>query len=331
MIYTKKYLVRRFVTYATVMVIALLVNFIIPRLAPGNPIRSYIARLAVSGSATANEELVEAYIKRFGLDKDLSTQFVSYIQQVLRGDLGISYTHFPANVNEMVGRNLPWTIGLLVTTTAISFALGNIMGALLGWKGTSRVAKAFIPFALIFSQIPYYLLAMILSFLFIFLLPIFPTAGGYTTGTTGLGFIVSVMWHSTLPALSIVLSSIGWWALSMRSLMINVLGEDYLLFAEAKGLKSRRIFTRYALRAAIQPQLTSLAMAFGSIMSSIVITEVIFAYPGLGWLLYDGIVNLDYNLIQGIVLIIIFVVSTGILVVDLINPLIDPRICYEER
>jgi len=329
--YTAKYLFRRFTIWIATITSAIIVIFIIPRLIPGNPIRAFIARLSVAGTTTASEELVKEYIHLFGLDKDYFTQFMHYIVQLLHGNLGLSMTRFPTTVQEVIARALPWTLGLLLVATFVSFTLGTILGAILGWRGSSRIVKIVIPIALFFSQIPYYLLAIILCFLFAYLIPLFPLAGGYTLGAIGLDYFLSILWHATLPALSIILSSAGWWAVNMRALIISVMGEDYILFAEAKGLKGAHIFLRYAFRNALLPQVTGFAINLGNMISSLIVTEVIFAYPGLGWLLYDAVVNVDYNLIQGIVLLLIFSVSTAVLIIDLINPLIDPRICYEEK
>jgi peptide/nickel transport system permease protein len=211
--------------------------------------------------------------------------------------------------------------------------LGSLIGAVVGWRGgKSRFSQLLVPAALVLYTIPYYILAIILVFLFAFYWRIFPLSGAYSVGLRpelSLDFALDVLHHATLPALSIVLVSLGWWFLSMRSLITSLKGEDYILQAEAKGLSGRRILWGYAFRNALLPQATGLAISLGHIVGGALITEVIFAYPGLGWVIYNSIANIDFPVIQGGVLLIVFSVAAANLVIDMVYPLIDPRIRYE--
>jgi peptide/nickel transport system permease protein len=280
--------------------------------------------------ARVSPELVAEYTRRFGLDKSLWEQYVSFLGQLARGDLGYSISSFPSQVSDLLRSALPWTIGLLTVTTLVSWVLGSLLGAVVGWQGSrSRFLQALVPAALVLYTIPYYILAILLLFAFAFYWRIFPLSGAYSVGlrpalTTS--FAGDVLRHAALPALSIVLVSLGWWFLSMRSLISGLKGEDYILMAEAKGLSDRRILWGYAFRNALLPQATGLALSLGAVVGGALITEVIFAYQGIGWLIYQSIRTLDYPVIQGSVLLVIVSVATANLVIDLIYPLIDPRI-----
>jgi peptide/nickel transport system permease protein len=222
---------------------------------------------------------------------------------------------------------------LLTVTTLVSWALGSILGALVGWqKQDSVLSRVLVPIALVLYTTPYYILAIILVFLLAYQWPIFPLSGAYALGTRpgwNMTFILDVLRHAALPALSIVLVSLGWWFLSMRSLITGLKGEDYIMNAEAMGMRERRILWRYAFRNALLPQTTGLAIAFGHVVGGALITEVIFAYPGIGWVIYNSIKGLDFPVIQGGVLLIILSVAVANFAIDSLYPLIDPRIRYQ--
>lgn len=282
-----------------------------------------------------DESLVVQYTHIFGLDKDLFTQYVSYMTQLFHGNLGLSISWFPTTVQDVIATALPWTLFLMGTSLVISWTIGNILGAVLAWLRNSKLTNALLPVALVLGTVPYYIMAITLVFFFAYAIPLFPAAGNFSSNMiwTGisLGYIWDVIRHSILPILSIVISSIGWWMMSMKAMMGNVLGEDYIMLARAKGLKPITILRKYALRNALLPQVTGLALTLGQIMSGALLIEVVFSYPGLGWLLYTAITNLDYPVIQGIVLLIIFTISTAVLIMDLLYPLVDPRIRYGEK
>lgn len=325
-----RYLAQRLAIFAATIFISITIVFFVPRMVPGSPLSAIFSKLAAMGGSLNAPELIEEYNRRFGLDKGLWEQYISFLRELARGNLGYSIGSFPSQVSELLRRGIPWTLGLLSLTTIISWVLGSVLGAVVGWRGErSRLLQAIVPVALVLYTTPYYILALILVFLFAYLWPIFPLSGAYSTGLTpqfSLEFIRDVLRHAMLPALSIVLVSLGWWFLSMRSMITILRGEDYILLAEAKGLPEQRILWRYAFRNALLPQATGLALSLGHIAGGALITEVIFAYPGVGWIIYNAIKGLDFPVIQGSVLLIIFAVATANLIIDLIYPLIDPRI-----
>jgi peptide/nickel transport system permease protein len=233
----------------------------------------------------------------------------------------------------MLARAVPWTMGLLTLTTLLSWLLGSVIGAIIGWQGRKAGGfRALVPVALILYTTPYYILALILVYLFAFHWRIFPLSGAYSVGMRPgftIDFIFDVLHHAALPALSILLVSLGWWFLRMRSLIISLKGEDYILNAEAMGIKPQRIMWGYAFRNALLPQTTGLAISLGHIVGGALITEVIFAYPGVGYQIYNAIKSLDYPLIQGGVLLIILSVALANFLIDIAYPFIDPRIRYQ--
>jgi len=219
-------------------------------------------------------------------------------------------------------------------TTILAFGLGTLLGALMGWpRAPKAIARYLFPPLLVFSAIPFYLLGLVLVYLLSFQLKAFPTFGGYTVGTipnwSNAAFWGDVLYHSILPALAIILGSIGSWALGMRAMMVTTQGEDYMVFAEAKGLKGSTLFLRYAVRNALLPQATGLALALGHILSGAVLVEVIFSYPGIGTTLFHAIRENDYFLIQGIIIGVIASLGIATLILDLLYPVLDPRITYK--
>jgi peptide/nickel transport system permease protein len=328
---SRSYIVSRlFMWFVTVFIGATLI-FTIPRLAPGDPIAGMVARMTFqSGYVENSKALIEAWREKFGLDGPWYVQYGRYLWNCLTFDFGYSLTNFPSRVADMMGRALPWTIGLLTVAVIITFALGNLIGALMGWRKTPDIVRNLLPIALTFSSIPPFIFGLLLLFIFAYTLDILPNQGGYdarnfTPGLT-LGFIGSVAQHAVLPALAIVLTSMGGWALGMRGMMITTDGEDYMILAQAKGLKASRLFLRYAVRNALLPQLTALALSLGLLVGGSTLVETYFVYPGIGYLLYFAITNGDYTLMQGIVYVLILTTATAVLIIDLLYPLIDPRI-----
>jgi peptide/nickel transport system permease protein len=253
---------------------------------------------------------------------------------MMRLDFGRSLSFFPTPVLDIIGRAIPYTLGLVSISVLISFVVGTLGGALFAWQGTPKAINYATSLFVALAPVPYYLLALFLLFVFAFELKILPS-GGTTTlsqeGQTGFALAWDMVKHSILPAASIIVSSIGGWALGMRSMMTIVQGEDFLVLAKAKGLKKARIFLRYAVRNAILPQFTGLAIRMGFVISGASLVEMIFAYPGLGYRLYESITNSDYTLFQGITFMLTVSVGLAILLVDLLYPLLDPRITYERK
>jgi len=325
-----RYFGERFFLLLITIFISITIVFFVPRLVPGDPLGAILLNMASVGGSMGATELVEEYRRLFGLDQPLWIQYVSFLRELLRGNLGYSIGSFPSRVTTLLRYSLPWTIGLLSVTTLVSWVLGSIIGAVVGWQGKkSRFFQGLVPVALLLYTTPYYILALILVFVFAFHLDLFPLSGAYSIGLQpeySLEFALDVLHHALLPALSIILVSLGWWFLSMRSLITTLKGEDYIMNAEAMGLKERRILWGYAFRNALLPQMTGLAISLGNIVGGALITEVIFAYPGIGWLLFNSIKSLDFPVIQGGVLIIVISVAAANFLIDVAYPLIDPRI-----
>jgi peptide/nickel transport system permease protein len=318
--------------FVFVVFVAATFNFLIPRLAPGNPIGAITSRMQQASSGIENgQAMFEAYRERFGLNDPMYIQYFRYLQNTLRFDLGYSLSAYPAGVWEIIRPSILWTIGLISASVIITFMLGIAAGALMAWRGTPALVKMFVPVSMVFAVLPYYLLALLLLYALAYTTGLFPMSGAYDSRMVrGLNwdFIRDVASHAVLPGLSIILSSLGLWALTMRGLMVNTIGEDYMLLAEAKGLKNSRILWWYAVRNAIPPQLTQLAITLGHVVSGSILVEIIFAYPGLGYLLYMSITNSDYTVIQGITLILAVSVGLAVLIIDLLYPRLDPRVTY---
>jgi peptide/nickel transport system permease protein len=332
---SRAYVIRRLGMYVLTVWLGSTIIFIIPRMVPGDPVSAMVTRMSqASGRVSNSAEIINAWRARFGLDAPMPIQYLNFLKNSVTFDLGYSLSQFPATVSGMVSQALPWTIGLLVMATLISFILGNLIGALMAWAPTPKWLRRLLPITLTFTSIPFFMLAILLIYVFGFTLKLLPTSGGYGRDLTqGLNwpFALSVAQHAVLPAFAIVIASMGFWALGMRGMMITNAGEDYIILARAKGLSGSRLFLRYAVRNAVLPQVTALALTLGSIVGGAVLVEYLFAYPGMGYLLYQGIVTNDYTLIQGIVFILILATATTVLVIDLLYPLIDPRITYQQR
>lgn len=327
------YLARRFVQLLIVLWGAATLNFFLPRLAPGNPVRDRLLNLAASGGVQHQgiEGLIQQYYHQFGLDRPLVVAYFDYLWNELHLNFGTSIAYYPEQVGTLIAAALPWTIGLLFTSTLLSFIIGTVIGALIAWPRAPRLFHHLAVPMMALSAVPYYLLGLVLIYVFAMWLRALPTSGGYTEGvgnTLSPAFVLDVLRHSLLPAAAITLSGIGFWALGMRGMMVTTAGEDYMTFAEAKGLREWRIFLRYALRNAVLPQTTAVAMSLGYVVSGSVIVEVVFGYPGMGSLLFSAINNEDYFVIYGIVFMIILAIALATLLVDLVYPILDPRITY---
>jgi peptide/nickel transport system permease protein len=308
-------------------------NFFIPRIAPKNPIAEKLTQLAGTSGVdpTKIQEMSEAFSEKFGLNRPLWEQYLSYLRDVFTLDFGQSITQYPARVSDLIGAAAPWTLGLMLTTTLISFVLGTVLGAAAAWKRDSRILQVLSPLMMVFSAIPFYLIGLVLIYFLGAKAGLFPLSGGYgivSIPEWSWDFALEVLYHSALPGLSIVIASIGTWAIGMRGMMVTVQGEDYMTFAEAKGLKPGRLFYRYSMRNAILPQVTTLALFFGQIVTGAVLVEIVFSYPGLGSLLLDSIKLFDFPTIYGIVFILTLTVALSMLVVDLLYPIIDPRVRF---
>jgi peptide/nickel transport system permease protein len=238
---TVEYVIRRLVLFVVIIWVAATLNFFLPRLSGTDPIRARLLEQAAAGGyvQAGLEDMVEEYNKKFGLDRPLYEQYFTYLGDIVRLDFGYSIVNYPRTVMSMMGDALPWTVGLLLTTTLLAFVIGTLLGALLAWPRAPRFIHALFPPLLTFSSIPYFLLGLVLLYLFAFKLSWLPLFGGYSAGSFpeySASFAWDVFKHSLLPAFSILLASMGFWALGMRGMMVTVEGEDYMTFAEASGL-----------------------------------------------------------------------------------------------
>ncbi len=327
------YYLRKLITYVFTIWGAFTITFFLFRLLPSNPVDAWVKTLerqyaVQQSSSVAN---TAAYYKeQFGLNGTLGEQYVRYMYQVfVKGNLGPSFVNYPDPVQTLIMKRLPWTIGLLGTSVILSWVAGIVIGLLAGWFRETRFSGAITNIAISLSQIPAYLIALLLVLVVGYGLKWLPTRGAwdaqYSIGFT-LPFILSVLQHAILPATAIVIVSVAGWILTTRSLIITLLGEDYLLYAEAKGLKPWNIMRRYALRNIMLPQATGLALTLGAVMNGQLLIELLFVYPGLGDLLNLAINVYDFNTVLGVILISIVSVMTASLLIDLALPLIDPRI-----
>jgi peptide/nickel transport system permease protein len=267
----------------------------------------------------------------YGLGGSWIDQYWAFWGRLIHGDFGVSFFQFPAPVSQLIANALPWTLGLLLTTTAISWVLGNVIGGLAGYytrKGWSRGLDAF---AMVIRPLPYYIFAFALLLLFAYVVRWFPITGGSSLGaipTFTWDYIKDVLWHSILPALSLSVLGGAVTFQTMKLLVQNVNAESFVQYAKLGGVTENRIVSKYIIRNALLPQITGLALSLGQIFSGALITEIVFGYPGLGMLLYRAIINGDYNLIMGITILSIVGITTAILIVDLTYPLFDPRVRY---
>jgi peptide/nickel transport system permease protein len=326
------YLLKRLGTYLLTIFGSFTVAFFFFHMIPGNPIGALISSMKqqYSYSIPNGDKLIAEYEKLLGLDGNLFQQYIRYVSNVMfHLDFGPSLTAFPTHAQVLIMQALPWTIGLLGLSVIIAWILGLFLGGIVGWWRNFPGSELITTLAIALSQIPQYFVALLLIFVFAYTLLWFPARGAYPATLRpdfSLPFILGVLRHAFLPSLSIVVVSVSGWLISTRSLLISILGEDYLLFAQAKGLKPGYIFTRYALRNALLPQLTGLALSLGFIMNGSFLVEYIFTYPGIGSLFVNAVGILDYNTVQGIVLMSIVAVLTANLLLELLLPFVDPRI-----
>lgn len=328
------YVARRFGIMVLVIFLAVSINFALPRMMPGDPIEAQLSQLLASGSGSGDiSALVTSYRQRFGLDQPIWAQYLAYWQSIVTLDLGYSLINYPERVNAAILNGLPWTLGLLGFATLASFAIGTLLGGLIGWPRTPRLLRSMGSGIILLSSVPYFLIGMILLYVFAIVFRWFPAGGGLPFGINA-GFnletLRGILWHGALPALSIILAETGAWAIGMRGMLVSTLGEDYITLAEAKGNRPGRILLRYGMRNALLPQLTKLALALGHIVSGAILVEVIFSYPGIGFRLYQAIQSKDYFVLQGIVLLLSVSIAVAMFILDLIYPLIDPRITAKD-
>lgn len=328
------FVAKRLLQLLAVIFCAISATFLVTHLSPIDPVEQVLGRLSARSnlSPEAIQATRTALTEMYGTNQPILQQYFNFWTRLMRGDLGPSLLAFPTPSMDLVGRAMPWTLGLLVTSTLFTFIIGNLFGALAGYNPNNRFLKAFGIVAMGIQPIPYYIVAFILLIIFGYFIPILPISGGYAMDVRpGLtwNFIGSILQHSILPAVSLVLVGFGGWFLGMRALVSNVINDDYVTYAELAGVKRSTIAGGYVIRNAVVPQLTALAMAIGGVFSGTVITEEVFNYPGLGSLLIDAVNYGDYSLVLAVSTVSITAVAGAIFVVDLLHPLLDPRVRTE--
>ncbi|GLQ11886.1 ABC transporter permease [Devosia yakushimensis] len=325
-----RYIAGRLVVYALVIMFALTVLFFVPRLGPTDPIEAMLAKVSSQGAymdAAQVDALRQSLADTFGLGGSLWEQYGAFIKRiVLTADFGPSLSMYPTPVMELIRNALPWTFGLLLTSTLIAWVLGNFVGLLSGWKPNSPTSRVMEGIAICLYPIPYYILALVLSILFSYVWKIFPLTTTIRGAPWSWELVTSVVWNSFLPAMSIVIVVFGWWVISVKAQTTALREEEFVRYARLKGLGDGRILTRYVLPNAILPQITFLALQIGLMFNGSLITEILFDYPGLGLLIYSAVLQGDFNLLMGTISLSVIAVATATMVIDLIYPLLDPRI-----
>ena len=325
------HILRRFRQFVLVVFIGINLTFLITHITPIDPVEASVSAMtAFSSSQPEAVALMRKSLKElYGLQGTLFDQYIVFWKRILAADFGPSLSVFPTLVSTLIGRALPWTVGLLLVATLLSWILGNFIGGLAGYYRNNRFLKFAGIIFMALHPVPYYIVAFILLIVFGYLWPILPLTGAYEMNMQPgyrLDFILSVIRHSLLPVLSLVLVGIGGWFLGMRSLVSNIVTEDYVVYAELGGVSRAKILTSYVMRNALIPQVTGLAIVLGSIFNGAIITEVVFGYPGLGRLLVSGVERGDYSLVLGVTTVSIVTVSAAVFLIDLLYPFLDPRI-----
>jgi peptide/nickel transport system permease protein len=323
-----RYALRRLGFFVLTLWAALTLNFLLPRLMPGNPA---LAMMTKFHSAGANPQTLRALETLFGVNNQqgLIAQYFGYLHQMLTGNFGTSLSQFPASVTSVIGSAIWWTLGLVGVTTVLAFVLGTGLGIVSAWRRGGKLDSVLPPVFVITSAIPYFWVAMVLVLVFGITLHWFPSQGGYyvTTDSPGLNltFFQDVVNHAFLPAMALLITTIGTWILTMRNTMITTLAEDYVRMARAKGLPGWRIMLDYAARNAMLPNLVGFAMSLGFVVSGAILVEYVFNYPGVGYMLLQAVDGEDYPLMQALFLLITVAVLVAILAADILTAILDPR------
>jgi peptide/nickel transport system permease protein len=325
------YLLGRLGQFVLVVFIGINITFIVTHSTPIDPVEQTISATTMFG-ATSPEAIAlmrQSLRELYGMEGGPLEQYFTFWRRVLQADFGPSLSAFPTPVSTLIARALPWTAGLLIVSTLITWILGNLLGGLAGYYRKSRALRAAGVVAMAFHPIPYYIVAFVLLIVFGYVWPVLPISGAYQMNMArgfSFAFVGSLLLHSILPIMSLVLVGLGGWFMGMRSLVSNVVTEDYVVYAELGGVNRSRILMSYVMRNSLIPQVTGLAMSLGSIFTGAIITEQVFGYPGIGTLLISSVHAGDYSLVLGIASVSIVSVSVAVLAIDLLYPLLDPRV-----
>jgi peptide/nickel transport system permease protein len=326
-----KHIARRFAQFLLVVFIGINLTYVITHATPIDPVEQSIAAVTSFGNSSpeAIAMMRQSLRELYGLTGGPFEQYINFWRRIVIADFGPSLSAFPTPASALIARALPWTIGLLVTATLITWTLGNLLGGLAGYYHDKRSLNVLAVIAIGLHPVPYYIVAFVLLVMFGYIWPLLPIAGGYGMNMEqgfNVPFVLSVLKHSILPALSLMLIGLGGWFLGMRSLVSNVVSEDYVVYAELAGVDRRRILGSYVMRNALVPQVTGLALSLGAIFNGAIITEQVFGYPGIGSLLVSAVYAGDYGLVLGVTTVSIVGVSAAVLIIDLAYPLLDPRV-----
>jgi peptide/nickel transport system permease protein len=328
-----QYFAKRIGLYLIVLFIGLTITFFLPRLMPTNPIDGYIGQIESRAGQSLRPEAIAALRSNleelYGLKGDIFTQYLNYLNRViLHFDFGPSFTNYPEPVSSIIFRALPWTLSLLLISTILSWLIGNLVGLVAGYFHNKRSATVLEVVGILLYPIPYYILALTVILILAYFLPVFPLSPTFPASGFNLGTAGTIIYNSTLPALTLVLAGFGWNILSMKSLAYTTKEEPYVTYARLKGTSNWTRMTRYVFRNAMLPQVTALALSLGTIFNGALLTEILFSYPGVGLLMRTAASSGDYNLLYGSITMSIIAVATAGLIIDLIYPLFDPRIRY---
>lgn len=326
-----RYLLSRFGFYLLAFVAAVTINFFLPRLMPGDPIQSFLGRLAQNGGQITPETIasLEA-LYGYSTNTPLFQQFLTYLQSIMTGEWGTS-TRFFQPVFDVLGRGMLWTLLLVGSYLVVSYTITTLLGIWVAWKRGTWVDSVITVGSVVISSIPAVVMALLMYFIFASDLGWFPTSYAYDPSldpTMSFEFVSSVAYHLALPLLSMVLLGMGN-VMGMRSNMINQLGEDFIVMGWAKGVKDKKVMLQYGARNAVLPMITTFAMSVGAIFAGSLIIEIIFNYPGLGQVMFQAMLARDYPLIQGYLLIMTIMVLGANFIADLLLFVLDPRLRTE--
>ncbi len=325
------YVLKRVGLLLAVVWTAASLNFFMPKLTPRNPIRERLYQMMQTGGFIDSgiEQMVKAYEQKFGLDQPVWKQYLRYLGDMARLDLGYSLSAYPKTVIDQIKEVVGWSLAIASFTLFVSFIIGTILGALIAWPKAPKFLQYLVAPLMTISSVPAYIFGLVLIYFLAFRANIFPMSGGFTLGTVpdnSFAYFLDVLKHAALPAITVILVSLGGWTLAMRGMMVTVEGEDYMILADAKGLKAGRIFLRYAVRNAMLPLITGLGISIAYLVTGQILVESLFGFPGIGTLLSNSIRLFDYNAIYGITFLIVLSIGIVTFILDLSYPLIDPRI-----
>jgi len=324
-----RYVLRKTVLFVITLWAALTLNFLLPRLMPGSPVDAALGKLASAGVPITNAERQAVEIQLGVPNASLISQYGDYLRNIATLRFGTSYSFPTQTVARTIGTALPWTLILVGVTTIVAFAVGTLLGVYAGWR-RGRLADSTVTLgSTLFGSFPPFWLGLLLLYLLAFKLGWFPIKGGYSDGTTpnwSFSFAGDAIRHSVLPAVTLAVTTLSGWVLGMRNNMINTLGEDYVTFAEANGLRGRTVALLYAARNALLPNVTAFGLQLGAVVSGSVLVEGVFSYPGIGGLLFTAVTNHDFPLMQALFLVITLSMLVAIFIVDLLYVRLDPRV-----